>query len=66
MLTLATDTQRPDLDLTYSIDDFTPGTHRDSIFLIQAIVFVVALMVVIVNIAIDVSYKALDPRVKLA
>jgi ABC-type dipeptide/oligopeptide/nickel transport system permease component len=27
---------------------------------------VVALMVVIINIAIDVSYKALDPRVKLA
>jgi SAM-dependent methyltransferase len=34
---LATETQRPDLDLTYSIDDFTPGTHRDSIFLIDAI-----------------------------
>jgi SAM-dependent methyltransferase len=34
---VATDTQRPELDLTYSIDDFTPGTHRDSIFLIQAI-----------------------------
>lgn len=35
-------------------------------YLIQAIVFVVAIMVVIINIAIDVSYKALDPRVKLA
>lgn len=34
-------------------------------FLIQAIVFVVAVMVVIINIAIDISYKALDPRVKL-
>ena len=34
-------------------------------FLIQAIVFVVAIMVVIINIAIDVSYKMLDPRVKL-
>ena len=28
--------------------------------------FVVALMVVIINIVIDVSYKLLDPRVKLA
>ena len=35
-------------------------------FLIQAIVFVVALMVVIINIVIDISYKLLDPRVKLA
>jgi peptide/nickel transport system permease protein len=35
-------------------------------FLIQAIVFVVAIMVVFVNIAIDVTYKLIDPRVKLA
>jgi peptide/nickel transport system permease protein len=35
-------------------------------FLIQAIVFVVAVIVVIINIAIDVAYKALDPRVKLS
>ncbi len=35
-------------------------------FLIQTIVFVVAIMVVLVNIAIDVSYKFIDPRVKLA
>jgi ABC-type dipeptide/oligopeptide/nickel transport system permease component len=28
-------------------------------------VFVVAIMVVMINIAIDVSYKMLDPRVKL-
>ena len=35
-------------------------------FLIQTIVFVVAVMVVIINIAIDVAYKFLDPRVKLA
>ena len=34
---MATETKRPELDLTYSIDDFTPGTHRDSVFLIQAI-----------------------------
>jgi peptide/nickel transport system permease protein len=35
-------------------------------YLIQTIVFVVALMVVIVNIAIDVAYKIIDPRVKLS
>lgn len=35
-------------------------------FLIQTIVFVVAVMVVIINIAIDVVYKVVDPRVKLA
>ncbi len=35
-------------------------------FLIQAIVFVVAVMVVIINIVVDVAYKALDPRVKLS
>jgi len=35
-------------------------------FLIQAIVFVVAIMVVFVNIAIDITYKLIDPRVKLA
>jgi peptide/nickel transport system permease protein len=35
-------------------------------FLIQAIVFVVAVMVVVINIAVDIAYKALDPRVKLS
>jgi peptide/nickel transport system permease protein len=35
-------------------------------FLIQTIVFVVAVMVVAVNIAIDVVYKKIDPRVKLS
>ncbi len=35
-------------------------------YLIQTIVFVVAVMVVFVNIAIDVAYKFIDPRVKLA
>ena len=35
-------------------------------YLIQAIVFVVAVMVVLINIAIDVVYKVLDPRVTLA
>ena len=44
----------------------TTAIKEQDFFLIQAIVFVVALMVVIINIAIDISYKALDPRVKLA
>jgi peptide/nickel transport system permease protein len=35
-------------------------------YLIQAIVFIVAVLVVAVNIAIDVAYKFIDPRVKLA
>jgi len=35
-------------------------------FLIQAIVFVVAIMVVVINIGIDVVYKLIDPRVKLS
>ena len=35
-------------------------------YLIQTIVFVVAVMVVIINIAIDIAYKFIDPRVKLA
>jgi peptide/nickel transport system permease protein len=34
-------------------------------FLIQTIVLVVAFMVVVINIAIDVVYKLVDPRVKL-
>jgi peptide/nickel transport system permease protein len=34
-------------------------------FLIQTIVLVVAVLVVVINIAIDVIYKYLDPRVKL-
>jgi peptide/nickel transport system permease protein len=44
----------------------TTAIKNQDFFLIQAIVFVVAIMVVIINIAIDVAYKALDPRVKLA
>jgi len=34
-------------------------------FLIQTIVFIVAIMVVLINITIDVAYKIVDPRVKL-
>jgi peptide/nickel transport system permease protein len=40
--------------------------QNQDFFLIQAIVFVVAIVVVLLNIAIDVAYKILDPRVKLA
>ena len=44
----------------------TTAIRNQDFFLIQAIVFVVAVMVVLINIAIDITYKALDPRVKLA
>lgn len=40
--------------------------QNQDFFLIQAIVFVVAVIVVLINIAIDITYKALDPRVKLS
>ena len=39
--------------------------NQRDFYLIQTIVFVVAVMVVAVNIAIDVVYKLIDPRVKL-
>lgn len=39
--------------------------HSD-LFLLQAIVFTVAIIIVVVNIAMDVVYKAIDPRIKLA
>ena len=39
--------------------------NQRDFYLIQTIVFVVAVMVVLVNIAIDVTYKLIDPRVKL-
>ncbi len=39
--------------------------HSD-LFLLQAIVFTVAILIVAVNIAMDVVYKAIDPRIKLA
>lgn len=40
--------------------------QNQDFFLIQAIVFVVAVIVVLLNISIDIAYKALDPRVKLS
>ncbi|HET9546280.1 MAG TPA: ABC transporter permease, partial [Desertimonas sp.] len=39
--------------------------NQRDFYLIQTIVFVVAVMVVFVNIAIDVTYKFIDPRVQL-
>ena len=38
--------------------------ERHDIILVQAVVFVVAIMVVTINIAVDVTYTLLDPRVK--
>jgi peptide/nickel transport system permease protein len=38
---------------------------QQDLILLQAIVFVVALMVVLINIAVDILYKAVDPRIKL-
>lgn len=40
--------------------------NEQDFFLIQAIVFVVAVMVVVINIFVDIAYKVLDPRVKLS
>jgi peptide/nickel transport system permease protein len=42
----------------------TAVKERD-FFLLQTIVLVVAVMVVIVNVLIDLTYKVIDPRVKL-
>ncbi|HZC99326.1 MAG TPA: ABC transporter permease [Actinomycetes bacterium] len=38
---------------------------QQDLILLQAIVFVVALLVVLINIAVDILYKAVDPRIKL-
>ena len=40
--------------------------ERDDLILLQAIVFTVAIMVVLINILMDLVYKAIDPRLKLA
>jgi peptide/nickel transport system permease protein len=40
--------------------------NRQDLILLQAIVFVVALMIVSINVAIDVAYTRIDPRIKLA
>jgi peptide/nickel transport system permease protein len=39
---------------------------RQDLILLQAIVFFVAVMVVVVNIGVDMLYKAIDPRIQLA
>ena len=41
-----------------------PGPDRSHLILLQGIVFYVAIMVVIINIALDVAQKFVDPRVK--
>ncbi|RPJ70062.1 MAG: ABC transporter permease [Desulfobacteraceae bacterium] len=40
--------------------------ERDDLILLQAIVFVVAILVVAINILMDLVYKAIDPRLELA
>jgi peptide/nickel transport system permease protein len=40
--------------------------EREDLILLQAIVFTVAILVVLINILMDVVYKAIDPRLKLA
>ena len=40
--------------------------NRQDLILLQSIVFIVALMIVIVNVAMDIAYKGVDPRIKLA
>lgn len=39
--------------------------ERQDLVLLQAIVFVIAVMVVVVNLAVDIVYKTIDPRIKL-
>lgn len=40
--------------------------QRNDLFLLQAIVFTVAIGIVLINILLDVVYKLIDPRIKLA
>jgi len=39
--------------------------EREDLILLQAIVFTVAILVVLINILMDVAYRAIDPRLKL-
>lgn len=39
--------------------------QRQDLILLQAIVFVIAFLVVVVNIGVDILYKLIDPRIKL-
>jgi peptide/nickel transport system permease protein len=40
--------------------------ERQDLILLQAIVFTIAFLVVLINVAIDILYKFIDPRIKLA
>lgn len=40
--------------------------QRQDLFLLQTIVLVVAVLVVVINVVVDVAYKAVDPRIKVA
>jgi peptide/nickel transport system permease protein len=40
--------------------------QRNDLFLLQAIVFTVAIAIVLVNISLDIIYKFIDPRIRLA
>jgi peptide/nickel transport system permease protein len=40
--------------------------EREDLILLQAIVFTVAIIVVLINILMDMIYKAIDPRLKIA
>ena len=39
--------------------------QRGDLFLMQAIVFTVAFLIVVINIALDIAFKAIDPRIEL-
>jgi peptide/nickel transport system permease protein len=39
--------------------------QRGDLFLVQAIVFTIAIMIVLINIALDVVFKLIDPRINL-
>lgn len=40
--------------------------ERQDLILLQAIVFVVAVMIVLVNVLVDIAYKVVDPRIQLS
>jgi peptide/nickel transport system permease protein len=40
--------------------------QRQDIVLLQAIVFAIALLVVVINLIMDLLYKLIDPRIKFA
>jgi peptide/nickel transport system permease protein len=42
------------------------AVERNDLFLLQTVVLVVATVTVLLNIAIDVAYKFIDPRIKLS